>query len=114
MEAPKPRPKMTVGDEVKPGETTLETVSDTQTVVANRMKKADEVEAKTSEEASNRDSERSLDPSRRLTSGTNTTTGVYPDVGRSADLYASVVLQKLPQVRCCHYFKGRAFRILLC
>nr|CDS20359.1 Fragile site associated protein C terminal [Echinococcus granulosus] len=102
VEKPKARPKLVVGDEVTPGETTLETVHDTQTAVADELGKAAEVEAKATKEASNSDFERSLDPSHRFTSGTNTTTGVYPDVGRSADLYASVVLQKLPQSLIVH------------
>ncbi|KAL5108967.1 hypothetical protein TcWFU_005461 [Taenia crassiceps] len=102
VEVPKARPKVAVDDEVKLGEVTPKTVNDTQTAAANEMEKVGEAEAKVTTEALNRESEHSPDPSHRLTSGTSTITGVYPDVGRSADLYASVVLQKLPQSLIVH------------
>lgn len=41
---------------------------------------------------------RSVDASRRATSASNNTHTGTLDVGRSADLYASVLLQKLPRV----------------
>lgn len=51
---------------------------------------------------------RSNEATRRTTTTTNNAQTGTLDVGRSADLYASVVLQKLPQVRT-DYIASNAF-----
>lgn len=85
---PKARPDVVNCDEV---ETTLVNANESMDGGKATRKEAEK-------DVSNGNDFSSPDASNKLISATNQISVIYPDVGRSADLYASVVLQKLPQV----------------